>query len=58
VIIANPEVLKNASMAKLFNRIIATAGLDPIDFGDLTRMEVNQEAQPTQPVRQPVAQPA
>jgi hypothetical protein len=43
VLIANPQTLQNPAMAKLFNKIIASAGLDPIDFGDLTKIPVVQE---------------
>lgn len=45
-IIANPNVLANPGMAKLFNQIVEYSGLDPVDFSGLE----------TQPIQAP--QPA
>ncbi len=35
-VIANPQILANPPIAKLFNQILESAGLDPLDFSGLT----------------------
>lgn len=45
-ILANPNVLANPSMAELFNRIIESSGLSPIDFSGMKELPQPQEAQP------------
>ena len=53
-ILAAPQVLANPAMAKLFNQIIASSGLDPLDFSGLTKALPQPAQQPTgQPARSP-----
>jgi hypothetical protein len=49
-IVANPSVLQNPAMAKLFNQIIESSGLEPLDFTGFT---VAQPAQLTPPQQVP-----
>jgi len=37
VVMANPAILQNPGMAKLFNQIIESSGLEPIDFYNFTK---------------------
>jgi phosphopantetheinyl transferase (holo-ACP synthase) len=44
-IIANPAILQNASMAKIFNQILEYSGLSPVDFAGF-QAPVQQQQQP------------
>lgn len=57
-IVANPAVLQNPAMAKIFNEILESSGLSPLDFYGLTsvpiqtlqqnpQMEMNQKSEMT-----------
>lgn len=47
-IIANPAVLQIPAIARIFNDIIESSGLDPVDFTGITQAQVTQ-ATPNQP---------
>ncbi len=47
-IVSAPQILQNPAMAKLFNQILESSGLSPVDFSDFTISEP-QPVQPTQP---------
>lgn len=53
-IVQNPNILANPAMAKLFNQIVESSGLSPIDFSGFR--EIPQASPPGQPTqRQPGA---
>lgn len=55
-VIANPQVLQNPALAKIFNEILEASGLSPADFSELTKQMPAQEVQ-NQPVNnQPIIQ--
>ena len=56
-VISNPAVLKIPAMAEIFNNILESSGLDPVDFSGMTQEEL-QAAQPAQLPPQQVAQPS
>lgn len=59
-IIGNPQILQNPPMAKLFNQILESSGLSPIDFTGFTSLpQLPQQQQPQLPagaVAQPIPQ--
>mgnify|MGYP003403508399 CR=1 FL=1 len=53
-VVASPDVLSNPSMAKLFNEILESSGLSPMDFGSLQAnkpepQQIQVQPQPVQP---------
>ena len=44
-IFANPAILQNEAMAKLFNNIVEASGLDPIDFSSFTKAIPTEQPQ-------------
>jgi len=46
-IISNPAILQQAPMAKLFNQILESSGLSPIDFSGFTAPQPQQIQQPS-----------
>ena len=55
-VIANPEVLKNPAIAKIFNDLLESSGMSALDFASLTRGVPAQAQAPTGEA--PVADPA
>lgn len=53
-IIANPQALDDPRMAKLFNQIIESSGLDPIDFGSIPTQKPATPQAPIPVQNQPV----
>ena len=53
-IIANPQILQQPPMAKLFNSILQNSGLDPIDFSGFTKPTEQPLEQQRQVAPQPV----
>ncbi len=56
-VISNPAVLQIPAMAKIFNDIIESSGLDPVDFSAITKEEIQatqpqpqEETLPEQPI--------
>ena len=47
-VFANPAVLQNPGMSKLFNEILESSGFSPIDFTSLTSPQEQQMMQPQQ----------
>lgn len=61
-VFANPQILQNDAMGELFNNILESAGLSPINFAKFTMQQSQQTPQqpaqtPQGVVEQPVAQP-
>jgi hypothetical protein len=54
-IAAAPQILDDPRMAKLFNQILESSGLSPIDFGSFKRPDAQQMGQPQMGQAQPVA---
>lgn len=53
-IIVNPAVLQIPAMAGIFNQIIESSGLDPVDFASMTKEQIQAtQPQPTEPPVQP-----
>lgn len=57
-VFANPAILQNESMAKLFNNIIEASGLDPLDFSSFTvvpeqQSQMQSQLSPMQPQQMP-----
>lgn len=62
-IIATPQILDDPRMAKIFNQILESSGLDPVDFYSPKPTQMMQQQpqmmqQPQMPMNQPAAQPA
>ena len=55
-VVSNPAVLQIPAMAKIFNDIIESAGLDPVDFSAITKEQI-QATQPQPQQAEPQAQP-
>lgn len=55
-VFANPAILQNEAMAKLFNSIVEASGLDPMDFSSFTVMPEQQQLQQAQPQAQAMPQ--
>jgi len=57
-VIANPQVLAIPGIAKIFNEILETSGLSPMDFSEVTRTQVQQAPGQTPPgvIQSPIQQ--
>jgi hypothetical protein len=49
----NPQVLQNPAMAKLFNQILESSNLEPLDFSSFMQPPTQDQIQPPQPGVQP-----
>lgn len=54
-IIANPGVLQSPPMAKLFNQILESSGLNPLDFSGFTVLPPQGQEMPQQQMQSPTA---
>lgn len=57
-IVANPQVLQDPAMAKIFNMIIESSGLDPLNFDGFTRPQPQQMQAPQMQPQEIMPQPA